>query len=249
MRLISFVFIIYFAFVITVSAQSESVQEFFKQGMQAANTQDFQTAIESYKKSLSLSETEDSSKIFLAKIHYNIGVCYYQLNFLNEAVKEFTKAVSLSNKTYQKAFYGLGMAETGLKNFDNGKKAFIESIRLNEKDGEAWFDLAVVLTMEREYENAKNAFANAIKHKSISKSASYNNIGVIYALNNDFQSAENQFKLALYESDGKLIEAEKNLQLCRLRLQSQDINLLAELEFSRKEKTNNQEKKWTNNQM
>ena len=230
MRLISFVFIIYFVLVMTVSAQTESAQQFFKQGMQAAKTLDFQTALEFYKKSEA--ENFPQLKSFSAKLQYNIGVCYYQLNQNSEAVKAFTKAIDLSDKTYQKAFYALGMAETDLKNFDKAKAAFLEAVRLNELDGEAWFDLAIVLTVEKDYENAQKAFANAIKFNSVSKSGSYNNLGVIFALTDNFPSAEVQFKLALAESGGKLIEAQNNLKLCRLRLQEQNTNLLAQLEFS-----------------
>ena len=230
MRLISFVFIIYFVFAMTVSAQTESAQQFFKQGMQAATAQNFQTALEFYKKS----EAENFPKIktFSAKIQYNIGVCYYQLNRNIEAVEAFTNAINLSGRTYQKAFYALGMAETELKNFDKAKAAFLEAVRLNERDGEAWFDLAIVLTAEKDYENAQQAFAKAIKYNSVSKSASHNNLGVIFALTDNFQSAEEQFKLALFESDGKLIEAKNNLKLCRSRLQALNTNLLAKLEFS-----------------
>ena len=230
MRLISFVFIICFAFTLTVSAQTESAQQFFKDGMQAASAQDFQTALEFYKKAAA--ENSPKVKTFSAKIYYNIGVCYYQLNRNLEAIEAFTNAINLSGRTYQKAFYALGMAETDLKHFDKAKNAFLEAVRLNEHDGEAWFDLAIVLMAAKEYEIAQRAFANAIKFNSVSKSASYNNLGVIFALTDNFQMAEAQFKLALFESDGKLIEAKNNLQLCRSRLPEQNTNLLAKLEFS-----------------
>ena len=255
MRIISFIFLICLSFSISVSAQTEASQTFFRQGTQAANASDYQKALEFYKKSLLFSEAENNAKTnsFLIQIHYNIGVCYYQLNELSTAVKEFITAIDLSDRHYQKAFYALGMAETELKNFANAKAAFLESIKLNEHNGEVWFDLAAVFVQEKDYKNLQKAFAKAIKYNSVSKSASYNNIGVIFALTNDFQSAENQFKLALLESNGKLIEAENNLQLCRLRLQWQDAKLLAKLVFSIKTigicKTKNQEKKWINNQM
>jgi tetratricopeptide (TPR) repeat protein len=230
MRLISFVFIIYFAFTLTVSAQTEAAQQFFKDGMQSATAQNFQTALEFYKQA----EAENSSgiKTFSAKIQYNIGVCYYQLNRQTKAIESFTKAINLSGETYQKAFYALGMAETDLKHFDKAETAFLAAIRLSERDGEAWFDLAIVWTIAKNYDKAQKAFANAIKYNSVSKSASYNNLGVIFALTRNFQAAESQFKRALFESGGKLIEAQNNLKLCRLRLQEKDINLLAQLEFS-----------------
>ena len=157
MRLISFVFIICFAFTLTVSAQTESAQQFFKDGMQAASAQDFQTALEFYKKAAATNFS--NTKTFSAKIHYNIGVCYYQLNRNLEAIEAFTNAINLSGRAYQKAFYALGMAETDLKHFDKAKNAFLEAVQLNGRDGEAWFDLAIILTAEKEYENAQRAFA------------------------------------------------------------------------------------------
>lgn len=243
MRVISFIFLICFLFSISINAQTQTAETFFRQGTQAAEKQEFERALGSYKKALVFAESEDTSntRAFLTKVHYNIGVCYYRLNLAEPAIAELTKAVTLSRGSYQKAFYALGMAEIELKNWEKSKTAFLSSLRLNERDGEAWFDLGMVLVWGKDYENARTAFAQAVKYNTISKSASFNNMGVIFALTGDFQSAEKEFKLALFESDGKLTVAERNLQFCRSRSQKaeQNENYLSKLEFSGKNNIGN----------
>lgn len=58
----------------------------------------------------------------------------------------------------------------------------------------------------------------------------------ILALKSELRSAENEFKVALTESNGKSIEAKNNLEFCRLYKQNSNGNLLADLEFSRTDK-------------
>ena len=241
MRVVTFIFLICLLFSIPVSAQSEASRIFFKQGLQKAEIRDYETALSLFTRSLKFADSENfnESRTFLSQIHYNLGVCYYQLNQQLKATEEFAIAIDLSNKKYQKAYYALGMAEAELKNWEKAQTAFYQSIRLNQQDGEAWFDLAMVFIAQKDYENAQKSFWQSVKYNSVSKSAGYNNIGVISALMGNFQSAEKEFKLALFESDGKLIVAESNLRFCRLYTKSNGANLLSTLKFSNKNKSEN----------
>jgi len=128
------------------------------------------------------------------------------------------------------------MAQSELKNWREAEVAFREAVKLKENDGEAWFDLGLVLLEEKDFDTAEKAFRNAIKYKSIGSADAHNNLGVIYALKDDFPSAENEFKTALMVSNGKSIEARNNLEFCKLFKLNSNQNLLSSLEFSRKNK-------------
>ncbi len=229
-----FLMLIVFAF--SVFAQTPLVKKVFDEGTQNARNGQYEKAIKNYRKVILLAETEKMSDDFLAQNHFNIGVCFYHLKRNSEAVEELTEAIKLSRRSYQKAFYALGLAHSEMKNWRKAKAAFGEAVKLEAKDGEAWFDLAMVLLEEEDFDAAEKSFHNAIKYKSTGAADAHNNIGVIYALKKDFSLAENEFKTALFQSNGKSIEARSNLEFCKLHKRNDRQNLLAKLEFSRKNK-------------
>jgi len=231
MRILSFIFII--AFAVSVSAQMPSVKKSFENGTEAAQSGNYEKALEDYRKAILLSESDETGNDFLAKIYFNIGVCLYHLNRQTEAVEVFNKAIESSGGNYQKAFYALGMAEAKLKNRRKAVAALREAVRLTKTDGEAWFDLGLVLLEEKNFEEAEKAFQNSIRYKSIASADAHNNLGVILALKGDFASAEKEFKVALRKSSGKSIEAQNNLQFCESHKQNSAQISPAKLEFSR----------------
>lgn len=225
--LLIFIFLI----LLSASVQAQTSKQSFKKATNAAKAGDYEQALALYQKTL---ETADSSAspIFLAKIHYNLGVCYFHSNQPGQAIKEYERAIELSRGNYHGAFRALGLAQRELKNWKAAKEAFIEAIRASgERDGEAWFDLAMVLIEEKDFSTAAEALKQAIKNKSVAVAASHNNLGVILALNGDFQAAEKEFQIALQKSDGKFREAKSNLDFCRQ--QAMNRKLQAKLEFGR----------------
>ena len=235
MRKLSFIFMIVMAVVINSWAQTTTAAagRVFDEGTRAARAGEYEKALENYRNAMFLSESEKTSSEFLARIRFNAGVCLYHLKRTGEAVEEFTKAIELGRGNYQKAFYALGMAHSELKNWKSAEMAFRAAVRLEKEDGEAWFDLALVLLEVKDFEAARAGFQNAIKYKSLATADAHNNIGVILALKGDMTSAENEFETALRKSGGKSLEAGNNLQFCRLYKQSLSQNLRAGPKFSR----------------
>ena len=229
MKRIIFSLVFIFSAFFSVSAQSPRTEQLFESGIFSANKGEFKTALARFQTSLALAESEQASDDFRAKIYFNIGVCFYQMKEQTEAVTEFERAIS-ANPNYEKAFYSLGMAQFELKNWSKAEKAFLGTIRLNNRNGEAWFDLAFVYLVKENYESAQEAFQKSIKLKSVDAPISHNNIGVIYAINGDFDSAIKEFETALKKSNGKFTVAERNLQFCK----SLGQNLSAKLEFKQK---------------
>lgn len=226
-------FFILMVFTINVAAQTPFQQKIFDEGMNNARHGEFEKASEDFRRTFVLAGIEKSSDEFLARVHYNLGVCFYRLDEAKKAVGEFAEAIKLSHRNYQKAFYALGMAQGDLKNWDEAEAAFRDALKLDKTDGEAWFDLAFVYLRKKNLRDAEKAFEKAIEHKSRAASDAYNNIGVIYVLTNDFPSAEIQFEKALFESGGKSVTAKNNLQFCRQLRQNFNRELVAKLEFKR----------------
>lgn len=162
-------------FVLIVKTGAFSQTKEFNLGLESARNMDFQTALKHFQ-NIPSGSLSDKQK---AQIHYNIAVCYYRLKQIQKAVLEFEKAIQLK-KNYEKSFYALGMAQTDLQNWDEAKTAFQQAIKLsNGRNGEAWFDLAFVLIEKKEFENALEAFQNAIKFKSIASLESRQNVEIL----------------------------------------------------------------------
>jgi Flp pilus assembly protein TadD len=234
MRLSFFVLAVVLTFAFAVSAQTPLTIRAFEKGTQAAQAREFETAIDKYRQAILFSKTEKISDDLLARIHFNFGVCLFNLSRITEAAEEFTEAIKLSQRTYRKAFYALGMAQSELKNWQASETAFREAVKLKKDDGEAWFDLGLVLLERENYSAAETAFQKAIKFESLGSADAHNNLGVIFALKTDFPAAETEFKAALMESNGKSFEARNNLEFCKLYRRDFHQNLLAALKFSRK---------------
>lgn len=200
----------------------------FALGIELAKAGDFQSALPKFQNAFA----KELSKKQTAQIHYNIGVCFYQLKQTNEAVIEFEKAIWL-NSDYEKAFYALGMALSELKNFSKSETAFLQTIKLsNGRNGEAWFDLAFAYIGQQKYDEAFTSFQKAIISGSRATGASHNNLGVIYAIKGNFKAAEKELELA---NQLNFSEAVNNLQILRKAMNTKDNNLIAQLIF--KEKT------------
>jgi tetratricopeptide (TPR) repeat protein len=217
----------------SAAAQSLGARQTFEKGIGLANEQKFDAALIDFKKSLTLAESEDAAPDFRARIHFNIGVCLYRLRENQKAVGEFEEAIKLSKGDYEKAAYALGMAQAELKNWERAEQAFRGAIRLNKRNGEAWFDLAFVYLAKNDFEAARSAFAKSVEYKSVSAAVGHNNLGVIFALGGDLDSAIREFETALRKSNGNFATAERNLQFCKTLGKNFNRAQLAILEFSK----------------
>lgn len=234
MRVLFLVFVFSFS---ALAQETPFVNQTVEAGNDLARERRYEQAIEKYRTATTFAENERLSDDFLAKIHFNVGVCLYHLQRTGEAVVEYQEAIRLSRREYERAFYALGMAQKDLKNWREARNALRDALKIEKDDGETWFDLGLVYLEEKNFAAARQAFENSIKYKSINSADAHNNLGVIAALNDDWKSAERKFQTALRESNGKSIEAKGNLQFCKFYKQNyKGSDLLAKLEFSRADK-------------
>lgn len=173
----------------------------------------------------------DKKSIFAAKVHFNIGVCLYQLGRHDEAIAEYQKAIVI-DPNYQKAYYASGMAQTALGKAPKAKSAFRLALKLNPDDAEAWFDLAMVLLGEKEYDSAKEAFEKAVEQRSVNAADAINNLGVLSAMEGDIEGAKANFKNAWAMSNGASREAIANFNICVHYEKKTDWQFTAALKFS-----------------
>jgi tetratricopeptide (TPR) repeat protein len=108
MRILSFVFL--FIFAVNISAQSSKVDELFTQGTKQVNAGRFDDALATYKTALATAEKRYAGKVYLARLHYNIGVCYFHLDRFEAAANEFKSAVLLKTD-YARAHDALTMVD------------------------------------------------------------------------------------------------------------------------------------------
>lgn len=213
MRILPVVFLSIFA--VSVSAQSPSTMRSFNQATKLATSGQFEEALSIYHLALVEAQRSRSDNDFLARLHYNLGVCEYRLNHADKAVEEFNLARKMKGFDKSRTLYALGMAESARGNWHGARLAFLETLKPDEKNGEAWFDLAFAYLKEGNFPDAERAYRNSIVHKSIDSALSHNNVGVFLALRGEFSSAEKEFETALNSSGGELVEARNNLAYCR----------------------------------
>lgn len=210
-----FILILLLATGVGVNAQSIRAWQMFESGMKASQAGDHAVALAGFEKTLGLIELDGASDGFASKLHFNVGVSYYHLRERTKAVAAYERAIVLSLRNYEKAFYALGLVQAELGNWPAAEKAFLGAIRNNSRNGEAWFDLAFVYIAAGENEKAQKAFSKAIKFGTVETAISHNNIGVLLAEKGNYKAAEVQFIAAVTISNGASSYAAANLTKCR----------------------------------
>jgi Flp pilus assembly protein TadD len=229
MRFFSFIFVLIFS--LNIAGQSPTVSKLFSDGTNHANAERFDEALKSYKTALFLSENEYLGADYRARLHYNIGVCYFRTDRFDLATDHFKSAILLKTD-YPRAHYALGMAKLRQRNWKAASQAFLQVLRLDPKNGEAWFDLAFANIALNDAVTAEHAFVRSIEFGSVDAALSHNNIGVILALKGDLERAERQFELAVEMSAGRLFEAKRNLEFCRAKRSGKPDLLAGEFRFA-----------------
>lgn len=212
MRVLLLTFVLIFS--ISASAQSPTVTNLFAEGTKQSNAGRFDEALKNFKTALFMAENEYLSAGYRARVEYNIGVCYFKLNRFDPAIDHF-KAALLLKTDYTRAHYALGMAEMRKRHAIAAVNSFNRVLKLDPKNGEAWFDLAFASLALNDFETAEKGFARSIEFGSVDSNLSHNNIGVILAMKGDLAGAEDEFATAIQLSNGRLTEAMRNLEFCR----------------------------------
>ena len=116
MKVLSFVLL--FIFFWNVNAQTPAVEKLSAEGTSYAKAGRFHSALESYKAALAAAERTYVGKESRARLHYNIGLCYFRLERFEPAANEFKRAMLLKTD-YAAAYFALDQAKTRSRGTEN----------------------------------------------------------------------------------------------------------------------------------
>lgn len=214
-------------------AQSPRALDSFDKGIERSQKGDHVAAHHQFESTLALAEREGASDRFFGRLHYNIGVSLFQLERFGAAQYHLKKALRFTNHLSARAHHVLGLTMQELGDWNGAGSSLRTAVALDDRNGEAWFDLGMVMLQVGNDRMALTAFDRAIRHRSTERSASYNNIGVLLAARGELAEAMVQFTRAAALDTGGV--AAQNLEKCRRYVGLNDKKLLAdELKISRR---------------
>jgi tetratricopeptide (TPR) repeat protein len=135
-------------------AYGQSAQDFADIGYSAMQKQDYNVGLTNFSKAIQA----DPKK---AWFYHNRAVCYDALEKYQNAIADFTKALSIE-KTAD-SYNGIGITYTNLNNFNEAIKNFKLALILDKTNVETYFNLGYAYGNLKKYPEALNSFNNAIK--------------------------------------------------------------------------------------
>lgn len=215
-----------FTLVSVANGQSIRALQSFDSGLALSRSGDHAKALTEFESTLAAIEREGAAERFFAKTHYNLGVSLYQLRRLDGAVAHFAKALRYEKNRYENAHYALGLAQFERGDLSAARTALNNALLLNNRNGEAWFDLAFAHLAAGFRDDARRAFEKALKHGAAERVAALNNIGVLLAIDGKYAEAIVKFESAIEGGDQSVV-ARENLDKCRRLVNGGHSELLA----------------------
>ncbi|MCX7991082.1 MAG: tetratricopeptide repeat protein [Proteobacteria bacterium] len=169
----------------------------------------------------------NQNSIKQSKIHYEMGILYFQEGDYVRALQEFVRAKDL-NDSDKFVWNALGLAYKERKLLKEAKDAFERAISIDRDYSEAYNNLGVLYLEEGKYKESIRYFEKAVKNIFYTTpELAYNNMGFAYEKLNDQLNAEKNYKEAIsinpsfspayinlariYEQQGRYKEAEEVL--------------------------------------
>jgi tetratricopeptide (TPR) repeat protein len=148
-----------------------------------------------------------------AQTHHLLGVSYLMANQPREAIQELETANSLNPKNL--ATYGaLGQAHNRVKNYQKAYTILKKGQSLNPNHSKINYQIGMALAGLKRYDEAFAAFV-----KSSDEAQAYNNIGVYYFADGEYETAAKCFQKALELRPTFYQEAKNNLDKAMEKLQ------------------------------
>jgi len=146
---------------------------------------------------LCLACAPSESEIKESKIHYDMGLLYFQEGDSIRALQELVKAKEKNSKD-KHIWNALGLTYKERKLYKEAEEAFKEAVSIDNKFSEAHNNLGVLYLDEKRYKDAIEAFEKAVANIFYTTpELAYNNMGYAYQMLGDYVSAERNFKEAI----------------------------------------------------
>ena len=156
---------------IFVAAQSTDALQAFDSAVADSRSGDHAAALDKFEKTLSIIERDEASDTFFAKVHYNAGVSLYHLDRAFESAAHLEKALTYAKGRHAKSFYVLGLIGLESNDLDLAEKSLRTAALLDNRNGDAWYDLSRVYAALNEPAKARRAFQKAVKNGAITSRA------------------------------------------------------------------------------
>lgn len=176
------------------------------------------------KTNLSLQERAD---IFMARKSYDDAVDYYQRALKQPAISPEEKG-TIWNK--------LGIAYQQLQNYDQGRKAYKQSISLRPDFGEPWNNLGTTYYLVNRAKKSVKYYLHAIK-VSPNSSSFHMNLGTSYYKMKKYKEAVDEFQTALALDPAILSERSSGGTVMQTRGADANFYYLLAKTFARQDRT------------
>jgi len=143
----------------------ETFKKIFDKANDAFLQKNFEKAIVFYKEAVEINKA--------ASVYFNIGMAYYNLKNVTQAIKYFDKALE-KNPNYYNAHHALGLIYSQQKNYNAAIKHLKQTIRLNKKDVDSYAHLGANFMALKQYEQAESYFKSAATKSPQNKALVYN---------------------------------------------------------------------------
>lgn len=193
---------------------SASSNDLLEEGKTYYNNEEYDKAIEIFKKAVELNPDDDDSwrwlgnsynrngqveeaiKYYLkaAKLNpddsrnwFNLGISYSNNEQYKEAINSFLKVVEL-NPDDSYSWYGLGNSYIKNEQVEDAIKSLLKATELNSNDYQSWLDLAISYIHNEQYEEA---IKYLLKAKELNPDGfnNWHELGEAYLYNGQFQEA------------------------------------------------------------
>lgn len=164
---------------IFANAQSTEALQVFETAVAESRRGEHIDALDGFKRTLAIIEREAASETFTAKVHFNIGVTLYQLRMLSGSAVHLEKALTYSKQRHAKAHYVLGLIRLETNDVENAEESLKSAVVLDNRNGDAWYDLGRAYLALNETDKARRAFAKAAKNGVDLRTAEQNAVAAI----------------------------------------------------------------------
>lgn len=196
------------------SNNSGNSNDLLEEGKTYCNNEEYDKAIEIFKKAVELNPNDDDSWRLLGNSYnrngqieeaikyylkaaelnpddsrnwFNLGISYSNNEQYKEAINSFLKVVEL-NPDDSYSWYGLGNSYIKNKQVEDAIKSLLKATELNSNDYQSWLDLAISYIHNEQYEEAIKYLSKA-KELNPDGFDNWYELGEAYLNNGQFQEA------------------------------------------------------------
>lgn len=109
---------------------------------------EYQKAINFLEKAVNLDNT-------ISGIFYNIGVLYTMINENEKALESYLSEIK-TESAYQKTYLNIGLIyKDNYNDFIKALEYYQKGLRINDKDGDLWYNSACIYALQKDYQMAK----------------------------------------------------------------------------------------------